>query len=144
MSPRVEKLIRRTSLVTAGIGVVLSPIPLLDELVLLPIYGVMASRIGKDHALKFGEVPWRPIGATAVAGLAARAAVNLTVSYVPGLAAVANAVSALALTQFLGRYVDEACAHPEDVKALRVQEIVSAMRDSMKKEKPAEAPGPAS
>jgi uncharacterized protein (DUF697 family) len=139
MSPRVEKLIRRTSLVTAGIGVVFSPIPLLDELVLLPIYGVMASRIGKHHSLSFAAMPWRPIGATAVAGLAARAAVNLTVSYVPGLAAVANAVSALALTQFLGRYVDEACAHPEDVKALRVKEIMSAMRASMKKE-PTKAP----
>jgi uncharacterized protein (DUF697 family) len=125
--------------VTAGIGVVFSPIPLLDELVLLPIYGVMASRIGKQHELTFAQVPWKPIGATAVAGLAARAAVNLTVSYVPGLAAVANAVSALALTQFFGRYVDEACAHPDDVRALRVQEIVSAMRDSMKKE-PTEAP----
>jgi uncharacterized protein (DUF697 family) len=128
MSPRVERLIRRTSLVSAALGVVLSPIPLADELLLLPIYGFLATRIGKDHLLSIGQIPWKPIGATAVAGLAARAAVNLTVSYIPGLAAVANAVSALALTQFFGRYVDEACAHPSEARPLSVQEVVSQIR----------------
>jgi uncharacterized protein (DUF697 family) len=139
VTPHVERLIRRTSLVTAGLAVVFSPIPLIDELLLLPIYGVMASRIGKDHELTFGKVPWRPICATAVAGLAARAAVNLTVSYVPGLAAVANAVSALALTQFFGRYIDEACAHPSEARSLSVKEVVSHMR-AAKKGAPVEAP----
>jgi uncharacterized protein (DUF697 family) len=142
MSPGVERLIRRTSLLTAGLGVVFSPIPLIDELLLFPIYGVLASRISKDHGLAFGQVPWKPIATTAVAGLAARAAVNVTVSYIPGVAAVANAVSALALTQFFGRYVDEACAHPTEARPLSVQEVVSHFR-AAKKQK-AEAPAGAS
>jgi len=128
MSPRVERLIRRTSLVSATLGVVLSPLPLVDELLLLPIYGALASRIGKDHDLAFGQMPWKPICATALAGLAARAAVNLTVSYVPGVAAAANAVSAIALTQFFGRYVDEACAHPTDARPLGMQDIINHIR----------------
>jgi uncharacterized protein (DUF697 family) len=136
MSPRVERLIRRTSLVAAGLGVVFSPIPLVDELLFVPVYGILASRIAKDHELTFRQVPWRPIAQTAVAGLAARAAVNLTVSYIPGLAAVANAVSALALTQFFGRYVDEACAHPSEARTLSVQEVVSHIRASTKQPSP--------
>ena len=111
MDPAVERIIRRTSLLTAALGVVLSPIPLADELLLLPIYGVLTSRIAKrPRARRSGSSPWKPICATAMAGLAARAAVNLTVGYVPGVAAAASAVTAVALTQFFGGYVDETCA----------------------------------
>ena len=124
----VERLIRRTSIVTAVFGVVLSPIPLADELLLLPIYGVMTARIAKDHRLSSRLIPWRPVLATAVAGLAARAAVNVTVSYIPGVAAFANAVSAVALTQFFGRYVDDACANPAGARAFSVKEILGSLR----------------
>jgi uncharacterized protein (DUF697 family) len=128
MSPGVEKLIRRTSIATGALGVIFSPIPLVDELLLLPIYAVMSVRIGRDHSLDARAMPWRPICATAIAGLAARAAVNVTVSYIPGVAAAANAVTAVALTQFFGRYVDEACAHPEGAKPLGVQDVIERIR----------------
>jgi uncharacterized protein (DUF697 family) len=128
MSPRVERLIRRTSIATGVLGVVLSPIPLADELLLLPIYAFLSSRIGKDHELPARAMPWKPICATAIAGLAARAAINVTVSYIPGVAAAANAATAVALTQFFGRYVDEACAHPEDARPLGIEDIVERIR----------------
>jgi uncharacterized protein (DUF697 family) len=132
MDPAVERLIRRTSLVTAALGVVLSPIPLADELLLLPIYGVLTSRIAKKHELPAGKLPWKPICATAFAGLAARAAINITVSYIPGVAAAANAVSAVALTQFFGRYVDDACAKPGSTRTLSVAEILETLRPKKK------------
>ena len=138
MQEDVDRLIRRTSILTAALGVILSPIPLADELLLLPIYGVMTTRIGKVHGLAGRQIPWRPIAATAVAGLAARAAVNVTVSYIPGVAAAANAVSAVALTQYFGRYVDQACDHPEAARAISVQEILASIRP--KKAEPAPAP----
>jgi uncharacterized protein (DUF697 family) len=128
MEPAVQRLVRRTSILTAALGVVLSPIPLADELLLLPIYGVLTSRIAKKHALGVAELPWKPICATALAGLAARAAVNVTVSYIPGVAAAANAVSAVALTQFFGRYVDETCAKPAGARSLSVAEILDTLR----------------
>lgn len=134
-SVNVDKVIRRTSVLSAALGVVLSPIPLADELLLLPIYGFMARRIGREHGLPSKQVPWRPITATAIAGLAARAAVNVTVAYIPGVAAVANAVSAVALTRFLGRYVDAACADPSGARAFSMQEILVTLR------KPREATG---
>jgi uncharacterized protein (DUF697 family) len=142
MNPRIERLIRRTSLVTGALGVVLSPLPLVDEILLLPIYGVLASRIGKVHELTFGQLPWKPICATALAGLGARAAVNLTVAYVPGVAAAASAATAMALTQFFGGYVDRACAHPAEARALGVQEVVDYIRSAKKEPSAVPAPAP--
>src|ERR1700683_1285726 len=91
-------MIRRTTSLSAALGVALSPIPMADEFLLLPVYALLTTRIGKQHGLARQQIPWRPVTATAVAGLAARAAINITVSYIPGVAAVANAVSAVALT----------------------------------------------
>jgi uncharacterized protein (DUF697 family) len=128
MSPLVERLIRRTSIATGALGVILSPIPLADELLLLPVYAYLSFRIGKDHSLDARAIPWKPICATTIAGLAARAAVNVTVSYIPGVAAAANAATAVALTQLIGRYVDDACAHPEEAKPLGVQDVIERIR----------------
>src|SRR3954466_12477110 len=101
-SAGVRRVITRTSVVGFGLGVILSPIPLADELLLFPVYAVMTARIAKHHGLSFREIAWKPILSTAAAGLAARAAINVTVSFIPGVAAVANAVSAAALTQLMG------------------------------------------
>jgi len=129
LSPEIRRIVRRAGITSAVIGVILSPIPLADELVLLPVYGVMSARIGKHHGLTRREIPWRPIALTACAGLAARAAINLTVSFIPGVAAVANAASAAALTQLLGRYVDAACKNPADTHVLSVREFAEQFRD---------------
>lgn len=106
---RVKSVVFQTSVLSAALGVVLSPIPLADELLLVPIYGVMAARIGKARGLGFTALPWKPIGGAIAAGLVARAAANAAFAFVPGVAAVANAVSAAALTRVLGAYVDAAC-----------------------------------
>jgi uncharacterized protein (DUF697 family) len=128
MTPTVEKLIRRTTILTGALGVVLSPIPLADEILLLPIYAVMTTRIGKDHGIKARALPWKPICATALSGLAARAAINVTVSYIPGVAAAANAATAVALTQFFGRWVDDICARPGEARSLGMNEILQSIR----------------
>jgi uncharacterized protein (DUF697 family) len=106
---KVKSIIFRTSLVSVAFGVILSPIPLADELLLVPLYGVMAARIGRARGLGMTRVPWRPIGAAVVAGLASRAAFNVSFAFIPGVAAVANAVTAAALTQLVGGYADNAC-----------------------------------
>jgi len=127
----VARTIRRATIASIAVGVILSPIPLADELVLLPGYGVLTARIARAHGLSLAEVPWRPIAVTAVAGLGARAAVNVTVSYIPFVAAAANAASAVALTQFMGRYVDTACENASQgraTEALGWKEVVDRIR----------------
>ena len=118
-----------TSVVTAGIGAVLSPIPLADEIVLVPIYGVLTWRIARVHHLAFRAIPWKPIWKTALAGLAARAAANITVAYIPGVAAAANAATAAALTELFGSYVDTACANPLDARPLLVKDILAQLKE---------------
>jgi uncharacterized protein (DUF697 family) len=106
---RVKRVILQTTVASAALGVVLSPIPLADELLLVPIYGVMTARIGRARGVGVTNVPWRPIGTAILAGLAARAAANVGFAFIPGVAAVANAISAAALTKILGEYADAAC-----------------------------------
>ena len=128
VSESVQRVITRTSVIGFGLGVVFSPIPLADELLLLPIYAVMTTRIARHHGLSFRQIAWRPILSTAAAGLAARAALNLTVSFIPGVAAVANALSAAALTQLMGRYVDAACRDPQAARAMSPAAIIEVLR----------------
>jgi uncharacterized protein (DUF697 family) len=110
---RVKSVIMQTTVASVALGVILSPIPLADELLLVPIYGVMTARIGKARGVSLLAVPWRPIGTAVLAGLAARAAANVGFAFVPGVAAVANAISAAALTKLLGEYADAACRDGE-------------------------------
>jgi uncharacterized protein (DUF697 family) len=131
MTDRVRKLVARTSVVTGTLAVVLSPIPLADEIVFLPVFGVMTARVGKAHQLRLRDVPWRPIARTTIAALAARATLNLAVSYIPGVAAVANAISAVTVTHMLGRYVDGACADPRSAQPLTVREIAGRLKEAI-------------
>jgi uncharacterized protein (DUF697 family) len=105
---RVKSVIRQTTVASAALGVVLSPIPLADEILLVPMYGVMTVRISRARGKVLRAVPWRPIGKAVLAGLAARAAANVSFAFVPGVAAVANALSAAALTKLVGDYADAA------------------------------------
>jgi uncharacterized protein (DUF697 family) len=135
----VKILVHRTSMVTGGIGVVLSPLPLVDELVLFPVYAVFSSRIAKRHGLAWKQVPWRPILKSTAAGLVARAVVNLTVAFVPGVSTVGTAATAVALTEILGEYVDETCRAPEGAKPLTVKGVVEMLKRVVIKKKPGAA-----
>jgi uncharacterized protein (DUF697 family) len=121
--------VHRTSLIAAGVGAVLSPVPLLDELLLMPVYGGLLARIGREHGLSLAQVPWRPALRTAFNGLLARAGLNLAVAYIPGVAAVANAVSAAVLTEIYGDLADRACSDPAQARAAGVQELAALLRD---------------
>jgi uncharacterized protein (DUF697 family) len=141
MEPDVRAIVHRTSIVSATIGVVLSPIPLLDELVLIPVFAVLAKRIAKLHAV--AKVPWRPIVKSTAVGLVARGMVNLTVVAIPGVSTAVDAASAAALTEILGEYVDNVCRDPENAKPLKVREVADMIQRAVRRKKAAETPAPA-
>ena len=128
MTPEVSKIVHGTSIATATIAVILSPIPLADEIVFVPVYVVLTSKIGRTHGLEFGEIPWKPILRTVFTALAARAIANIAVAYIPGVAAAANAVTAAALTEYFGLYVDTTCADPTRATTPTVKEIVEDLK----------------
>lgn len=110
MTPRAKRIVRATGLGAAAIAAILSPVPLADELVLGPGLLGIGAMVGLDRGLAWCELPWRALAATAVAGLGARAALNLAFSPVPGVAAVVNAATAFALTRAYADWADRACA----------------------------------
>jgi uncharacterized protein (DUF697 family) len=135
----VKSLVRKTTVASAAIGAVLSPIPLVDELVLFPVYLGLAAKIGATHDLKWRALPWRPICLTTVNGLLARAVANLAVSYLPGVAAVANAASAAALTALLGDAFDAACRDPGGARPIGVKAVVSTLKEKLARRPEAQA-----
>ena len=124
---RTPVAIHTTSAMAAVVGAVLSPIPLIDEILLLPLYSALTLRIAHAHRVRLFSIPWRPIMSTTFSGLFARAALNLTVGLIPGVAAVANGVSAFALTEFLGRYIDDACIDPSKATPIGVRGIFAKL-----------------
>jgi uncharacterized protein (DUF697 family) len=117
-----------SSVTSAAIGAVLSPVPLADELALAGVYFVMARRIVRAHGLAGKAAPWRAMARTGVNGLVARAVANLAVSYIPGVAAVANAATAALLCEIFGAAFDEACADPANARAISVRDLGARLR----------------
>ncbi len=128
MKTEVKRTVRNTTIFTAGIAVLLSPIPLADEVVFFPTYGLMARNIAKHHSIAARSLPWKSIMSTVGGALAARAAVNLSVAAFPGVSAAANATSAVFLTALLGNYVDAICTDPSAPRAISMREILQQMK----------------
>jgi uncharacterized protein (DUF697 family) len=124
---RARAIATRTAVVAAALGAVLSPIPLADEAALLPIYALMAARIGRVHGLSPRRLPWRPMLRSAATGLSVRAGMNLAFALLPGISAIANASSAATLTVLLGRWFDEACRDPKSARAISPATLLEAL-----------------
>ena len=120
-------LIHRAGIASAAVAVVLSPFPFADEIGLLPVYAELARRMGRAHGLTVLRVPWRPIGSTVIKGLGARGVVNFGISFIPGVDIVVNAASAMALTEVLGHYMDQACVEPELARPLAFRHLLDAL-----------------
>lgn len=143
MKPEVESVVKRSCAIGAAIAVVASPVPLADELALVPLYGWMAVRIGREHGLEPGAMPWRTIVGTTAKGLVARGVVNMATSFVPGVAAVTNAASVTAFTWWLGNFIDRACREPATTTIPALKELFSVLRSVLKarEDSVAAAPG---
>jgi uncharacterized protein (DUF697 family) len=143
MNADVKKTVRNTCVFSASVAVVLSPIPFADEIILLPTYGVLAARIAKHHDVSLRAIPWKDAMKTATAAIAARAAVNLSVAYIPGVAAVTNATSAVCVTTFLGKYMHAICTDPTAPRVYSVQAIAAHLKARTRPEAAASSPQPA-
>jgi uncharacterized protein (DUF697 family) len=108
VTPRATAVVRATEIGAAAVAAVLSPIPLADELVIGPALLGVAAVIGREQGRAVAELPWRSLVGTAVVGLAARAALNLAVATLPGVATVANAVTAFGLTRAYAGWAERA------------------------------------
>ena len=98
----------------------------LDELIVVPIHYWFAWRFAFRRGAKVLKLPWRSIQRIIWYGAAARLVANFSLGLIPVAGAFANAVTAIALTEYLARYLDDAILNPD---APRPEITMSGLKD---------------
>jgi uncharacterized protein (DUF697 family) len=119
---------------SAVVAFVTQPVPALDELVVVPIHYRLCSRIAKARGVKKKDLPWKQIRKIIWYGAAARLVANFSLGLVPVVGMFANAVTAIALTEFLGHYIDDTLAHPEvPPKEITMEGLKTLFADALRR-----------
>jgi hypothetical protein len=113
----MEPKSRRISNVTSGVAAVAAfftqPVPMLDELIVAPIHYALILRMATARRFNPLRLPWKNLHRIIWYGAAARLVSHLGLGLIPFLGAFANSITAIALTEYLARYLDEAIANPD-------------------------------
>ena len=106
MEEQSRKLTNRASLIAAVAAFIAQPIPAADELIVVPINYWLVKRIAKARGVDPKTLPWTSIRKIVWYGAAARLVANFSIGLVPVAGSFANSVTAIALTEFLGQWID--------------------------------------
>jgi uncharacterized protein (DUF697 family) len=113
----MERKARRITNVYSGVAAVTAfvtqPIPGGDELIVIPIHYAIVVRLARARGVSVFKLPWRSIQRVIWYGAAARLVANFSMLVVPFLGAFSNSITAIALTEYLSRWMDEFLSHPE-------------------------------
>jgi uncharacterized protein (DUF697 family) len=113
----MESKSRRITNVYSGVAAVgaffTQPIPGLDEIIVVPIHYALVARLARARGVSVLKLPWRSIQRIIWYGAAARLVANFSLGLVPVAGAFANSVTAIALTEYLSRWLDEVISHPD-------------------------------
>jgi uncharacterized protein (DUF697 family) len=113
---------------------VAQPIPALDELIVVPIHYRLCTKLAKAHGIPKRDLPWKEIRRIIWYGAAARLVANFSLGFVPLVGMFANAVTAIALTEFLGQYVEQTLANPDAPPAhVTMDTMKSLFADALKR-----------
>ena len=134
MDPETRHLTNRHAAVAAVASFLAQPIPAADELVVIPIHYLLAGKLVRKHRVPLTKVPWRALNTSSSGGGAAgRLVVNFTFGLVPVAGAFSNAFTAIALTEWLARYLDTALAAPDaPPPEVSLREMRAAMEAAFK------------
>jgi uncharacterized protein (DUF697 family) len=112
----MEKKSRRITNVTSGVAAatafVMQPVPALDELAVVPIHYYLVLRLAKARGVGVFKIPWRNVQRIIWYGAGARFVTHITIGLMPIAGGITTAATAVALTEYLSRYLDEALADP--------------------------------
>ncbi len=113
----MERKSRRITNVHSGVAAVAAfvtqPVPALDELVVVPIHYWLIVRLARARGVSVLKLPWRSVQRIIWYGAGARLVANVSLGLVPVVGAFANSITAIALTEFLARWLDEFMEHPD-------------------------------
>lgn len=113
MEPRTRRITNVYSSVSAVAAFITQPIPALDELIVVPIHYALCVKVARTRGVSILKLPWRPIKKIIWYGAGARLVANFSLGLVPVVGMFSNAITAIALTEYLGRYLDEVIEHPD-------------------------------
>jgi uncharacterized protein (DUF697 family) len=143
MKPEARRITRFYSGASAVAAFVTQPVPALDELVVVPIHYSLCSRLAKLRGVKRKDLPWKQIRKIIWYGAGARLVANFSLGLVPVVGMFANAVTAIALTEFLGAYIDDALANPEKPpKEITMEGLKQLFANALRRHAESKAPAP--
>ena len=112
MEARARRVVNRISVVAAVTSFVLQPIPALDELAVVPMHYWLIVRLARMRGAPLSKLPWRSLQRIVWYGAGARLVANFSLGLVPVAGAFSNAVTAMVLTEFLGRWLEQVLENP--------------------------------
>jgi len=139
MERKSRRITNRASGVAAVVSFFTQPIPGADELLVVGIHYYLVVRLARSRGVSVLELPWRSLQRIVWFGAGARLVANFSLGLVPIVGMFSNAITAIALTEFLARWLDEYILHPDtpppDVTMEGLKEIfASALKKKEKKE----------
>lgn len=144
----MQRKSRRITNVHSGVAAVAAfvtqPIPGGDELIVVPIHYALCVRLARARGVSVFKLPWRSIQRVIWYGAAARLVANFSLIAVPFLGAFGNSITAIALTEFLARWLDDFLDHPETPPPeVTLDGLKTLFASAMKKAAPGKTKDPA-
>lgn len=134
MGPEVRSLTNRHAAFAAVVSFLLQPIPAADELVVVPIQYWFVGRVARKRGVSVFKAPWRPASKIIWGGAGVRLVANFSLGLIPVAGAFSNALTAVALTEYLARYVDAALDDPDaPPPAVSIEELKNTIKDALRK-----------
>lgn len=142
LGPPMERRSRRITNRASGVAAIVSfftqPIPAADELLVVGIHYYLVVRLARSRGVSVLKLPWRSLQRIVWFGAGARLVANFSLGLVPIVGMFSNAITAIALTEFLARWLDEYILHPDtpppDVTMAGMKEIfANALKRKNKK-----------
>jgi uncharacterized protein (DUF697 family) len=146
MESKSRRITSWMSGVTGLTAFVTQPIPGLDEVAIIPMHYYLVVRLARARGISVFKLPWRNIQRIVWYGAGARLLTHLAFGLVPIGGGVTNAITAVALTEYLSRYTDHALtdptAKPPDISLAALRALFDRAVDKVMR-KPDAAPPPA-
>jgi uncharacterized protein (DUF697 family) len=113
MERKSRHITNRASGVAAVLSFLTQPIPGADELLVVGIHYYLVVRLARSRGAPVLDLPWRSLQRIVWYGAGARLVGNFSLGLVPVVGMFSNALTAIALTEYLARWLDEYLLHPD-------------------------------
>jgi hypothetical protein len=113
MDPALRDLTAKYAAITAAAAFVVAPIPVVDEVVVLPLQGFFAWKLMKKRGYQLRRAPWLRMAALVGAGIGARIVSRVTLGVLYPAGAFANAITTAAGTVLIARFLDKEGPPPQ-------------------------------